>query len=58
MQNGQAPRPSSNHPAQVNVIFCDGHGAGLNQSIDDGVYTRLLSSNGSGYGQIIDGTDF
>ena len=55
---GGSPRPSSNHPGLVNAIFCDGHGGTVNQSIDDAIYARLLTSNGSAYGQIIDGTDF
>jgi len=57
--SGTAPRPSSLHPQIVNTIFCDGSGRTLNQSINDGVYARLLSSNGNTYGhKILSGTDF
>ncbi|SFJ50651.1 DUF1559 family PulG-like putative transporter [Planctomicrobium piriforme] len=57
--SGQVPRPSSFHPQIVNVILCDGSGRVLNQSINDGVYARLLSPNGNYYNQkIISSTDY
>lgn len=46
-----APRPSSNHPGSVNVIWADGHGGGLAENIDISVYARVLSSGGSLHGQ-------
>jgi prepilin-type N-terminal cleavage/methylation domain-containing protein/prepilin-type processing-associated H-X9-DG protein len=48
---GNWPRPSSNHTGSVNVIFCDGHGGSLAESVDATVYLRLLSPAGSLYGQ-------
>lgn len=57
--SGTAPRPSSLHPALVNVIFCDGSGRTVSQSIGDGVYARLLSPNGNVYNQaILSGSDY
>ncbi|WP_437205387.1 DUF1559 family PulG-like putative transporter [Planctomicrobium sp. SH664] len=57
--SGTAPRPSSFHPQIVNVIFCDGSGRSISQTINDGVYARLLSPNGNIYGQtILSGTDY
>lgn len=55
----QTPRPSSLHPQIVNVILCDGSGRTLSQSINAGVYARLLSPNGNKYQQkILSGNDF
>ncbi|MFO1092475.1 MAG: DUF1559 domain-containing protein [Planctomycetaceae bacterium] len=48
---GNAPRPSSNHPNVVNVFFADGHGGPLSQNIADDVWLRLLSSSGEKFGQ-------
>ena len=45
------PRPSSNHTGQVNCSFCDGRGQPINDSIDAGVWRKLVSSGGSRYGQ-------
>ncbi len=57
--DGASPRPSSNHPGQVNVMFCDGHGKALSQNISDIVYAVLVSPNGGEYGQdIIGSNDF
>ena len=50
---GTAPRPSSNHPGSVNVIYADGHGGTLSDRIDLGLYVRLLSPNGVEFGQQI-----
>ena len=44
---GRAPRPSSNHPASVNVVFCDGRAMSLSERIDHWVYARLVSSAGT-----------
>lgn len=46
-----APRPSSNHPAIVNAVFCDGHAQTLNQNMDGKVYTSLMTPQGVRYGQ-------
>lgn len=48
---GTRPRPSSNHSGGVNVIMCDGSGRFLNQNIDPHVYLKLMTSNGSAYGE-------
>jgi hypothetical protein len=37
--------PSSNHPAGVDVGFCDGHGVFMSDSIDPVVYAQLMTSN-------------
>ncbi|MBA3313361.1 MAG: DUF1559 domain-containing protein [Planctomycetota bacterium] len=50
-QIGRHPRPSSNHTGSVNVIFCDGRGGALSESVDVTVYARLLSPAGSLFGQ-------
>lgn len=46
-----APRPSSQHAGGVNVIMCDGAGKFLNESMDQGVFTRLMTSNGVSFGE-------
>lgn len=48
---GEAPRPSSHHSQGVNVVFADGSARFLNESINDFVFYRLVSSSGSMYGQ-------
>ncbi len=48
---GSAPRPSSQHAGGVNVIMCDGAGKFLNESMDQGVFTKLMTSNGVSYGE-------
>lgn len=48
---GSAPRPSSQHAGGVNVIMCDGSGRYLNETVDKGVYIKLLTSNGVTYGE-------
>jgi prepilin-type N-terminal cleavage/methylation domain-containing protein len=53
--NGQSPRPSSNHPGIAIFCFADGHAAPLSQSIDILVYARAISSDGSLWGQPVDG---
>ncbi len=55
--DGASPRPSSQHPGGVNVIFCDGHGQALSQGISDIVYAGLVSSNGAEFGQDILGSN-
>jgi len=52
---GQAARPSSNHPGIVLFCFADGHALPLSQSINIGIYMRAISPAGSLYGQIVDG---
>lgn len=47
-----APRPISNHPGgAVNVVYVDGHASSLSESIDKGVYARILTSGGSLHGE-------
>ncbi len=48
---GVMPAPSSNHAGSVNVIWADGHGGGLSETIDPLVYVRIMTSSGSLYGQ-------
>jgi prepilin-type N-terminal cleavage/methylation domain-containing protein len=48
---GAAPRPSSQHAGGVNVIMCDGAGRFLNESMDQTVYTKLMTSNAVTYGE-------
>ncbi|HUE15301.1 MAG TPA: DUF1559 domain-containing protein [Planctomycetaceae bacterium] len=52
---GNNPRPSSNHPGIALFCFADGHAQPLSQSIDIGVYMRAISPAGSLYGQLVDG---
>lgn len=46
-----SPRPSSQHAGGVNVIMCDGAGKFLNESMDQIVFTKLMTSNGVSYGE-------
>jgi prepilin-type N-terminal cleavage/methylation domain-containing protein/prepilin-type processing-associated H-X9-DG protein len=46
------PRPSSNHPGSVNVMWADGRGTALAENIDVSVYARILTSGGSLRGQV------
>ena len=39
-------RPSSLHPGSVNVAYCDGHVAELNEGIDYVTYAHLMTSKG------------
>ncbi len=39
-------RPSSYHPGGVNVAYCDGHVAELNEGIDYVTYAHLMTSKG------------
>lgn len=48
---GLVPAPSSNHEGSVNVMWADGHGGGLAETIDPLVYVRIMTSGGSLYGQ-------
>ena len=50
---GGAPRPSSLHPGIVNAVFCDGSGRALNETMSSTVYAKMLTPNGSSYGQLI-----
>jgi len=50
-----APRPSSQHAGGVNVIMCDGAGRFLNESMNQTVFMKLMTSNGVAYGeQVLD----
>ena len=40
-------RPSSNHPGIVVVAFCDGRAQTISDSIDGGVYARLITPVGT-----------
>lgn len=58
-QEGRSPRPSSNHANVVNVMYADGHGGPLSETIADFVYLRLLTSNGGKLGQqVLSDSDF
>ena len=48
---GQRPRPSSNHPRGINVVFVGGNGKFLSEQIDPSLYAQLLSWDGTGKGQ-------
>ncbi|MBA3312529.1 MAG: DUF1559 domain-containing protein [Planctomycetota bacterium] len=47
LPNEKLQRPSSNHAGSVNVIWADGRGTTLSETIDASVYGRILSSGGS-----------
>jgi hypothetical protein len=53
--NGWTARPSSNHPGIIIFCFVDGHASPLSILTDIHVYTRVISPNGSRFGQSIDG---
>ncbi len=57
---GRSWRPSSNHVGgMVNVMFCDGHAGKLNPNMNQAVYARLLTPNGTAFGQnVLQSTDF
>lgn len=56
---GTKPRPSSGHAGIFNVAFVDGSARGLNQQIDIGVYSRLLTRDGQRNGQpIVNQSDY
>ena len=48
---GTRPFLSSGHPNSSNLMYCDGHGGSLSDSIDQSVYLRLLSSGGATRGR-------
>jgi len=50
---GTAPRPSSNHAGLVVVTGCDGSAKTLSDKIDPSVYARLITPNGSRFGQYV-----
>lgn len=54
---GTRPVPASNHPAVVNVMFCDGHGSTLSEGIDPTIYVRLMSSGGLRRSQVAMGAN-
>jgi len=57
--DGASPRPASLHPGVVNMAFADGSCKVINQSIDESVYSRLLTPIGNRHGQnILSSSDF
>lgn len=52
LKSGSRPRPSSSHPGCVNVRMCDGSGRKLSANIDPRVYVKMLTSNGTSYGEL------
>lgn len=52
-QQGQAPRPSSNHAGTFNTAFTDGAARALNAQIDGRVLAQLLTWDGQRRGQAI-----
>ncbi|WP_013630489.1 DUF1559 family PulG-like putative transporter [Rubinisphaera brasiliensis] len=51
---GRRWRPASNHAGgKVNVVYCDGHTSSLNPNMNQAVYARLMTPNGTRYGQNI-----
>ena len=48
---GNYPTLSSLHPGTVNVVFCDGHTAGISQDIDHRVFASIFTPRGIRYGQ-------
>ena len=44
---GNTPYPTSLHPGIVVVAFCDGTVRTLNDSIDESVYLRLMTPDGT-----------
>ena len=49
--NGPVPTPSSNHDDYVNVIWVEGRGTSVSETIDPLVYARLLTPAGQSYGE-------
>lgn len=47
---GPLPRPSSNHPGGVNVVFCDGHVDFITDDIDYSVYQHLMTPDSKAAG--------
>jgi prepilin-type processing-associated H-X9-DG protein len=45
--SGQVSLPSSNHPGGAVVAFCDGRAGFLKDSLGQGVYGRLITSDGA-----------
>ena len=59
VRDGDAPRPSSNHPGCVNMAFADGSCKVISDQIDGIVYARLLTPMGGQYGHgLVSDTDF
>lgn len=59
VRDGDAPRPSSNHPGCVNMAFADGSCKVVSEQIDGIVYARLLTPMGSQYGHgVLSDSDF
>lgn len=59
VRDGDAPRPSSNHPGCVNMAFADGSCKVISDQIDGIVFARLLTPMGGRYGHgLVADTDF
>lgn len=50
--NGTAARPASAHPGLVVMSFCDGSARAISDDINALVYARMLTPNGSRFGQL------
>lgn len=55
--SGRRPRPSSNHQGTGIYGFADGSAKQISDTIDMGVYARLLTSNGQRLGQPVSGIE-
>ncbi len=52
-ESGKAARPSSNHAGLVHMSMCDGRVKPFTDSMNQGVYARLMTPNGQRYGQTV-----
>jgi prepilin-type processing-associated H-X9-DG protein len=51
---GTTSRPSSNHPGQFNIAYCDGRVVAISEKIEEAVYARMLTPDGQRFGQMVD----
>ena len=52
-REGGHSRASGWHGPSINGFFCGGNGRSISENIDFGVYARLLTSDGSSFGQAL-----
>ena len=52
-REGNHARASAYHGASLNAFFCGGNGRAISENIDFSVYARLISSDGSSFGQAL-----